>query len=90
MQVLARLNPKRWLRWLATGLLSAATPLPWLVDVTSQGFDALERRVSQLEDENAALARYIDMVTREARTVAPDQISTRTSGSGVTTWTTLS
>jgi hypothetical protein len=41
---------RRWLRWLASGLLSAATPLPWLVDVTSARFDDLEHRVARLEE----------------------------------------
>jgi hypothetical protein len=50
----ARLNPRRWLRWLASGLVSAATPLPWLVDVTAARFDALERRVAKLECERQA------------------------------------
>jgi hypothetical protein len=44
-----RWNPLRWLRWLGTGLLSAASPLPWLVDVTAPRFDTLERRVAKLE-----------------------------------------
>ena len=41
----------RWLRWAGSGLVSMATPLPWLVDVTSSRFDALERRVSKLEGQ---------------------------------------
>lgn len=41
----------RWLRWVGTGFLSAASPLPWLVDVTSARFDALERRVEKLEQQ---------------------------------------
>jgi hypothetical protein len=39
----------RWLRWLAGAVVSAATPLPWLVDVTSPRFEALEQRVTKLE-----------------------------------------
>jgi hypothetical protein len=47
-------NPLRWLRWLATGLVSMATPLPWLVDVTSARFDRLERRVAHLEAQRSS------------------------------------
>jgi len=56
----SRWNPLRWLRWIGTGLVSMATPLPWLVDVTSQRFDKLEARVTLLE-------------SKQQRTVTADQ-----------------
>lgn len=67
-----RWNPLRWLRWLGTGLLSAATPLPWLVDVTAQRFDTLEARVQQLERDNEALAAGI-LELRDA--IAPPRMT---------------
>jgi len=50
-------HPWRWIRWLGTGVLSAATPLPWLVDVTSSRTTRLERQVNHLEARVAALER---------------------------------
>jgi hypothetical protein len=46
---------RRWLRWLASGAVSMATPLPWLVDVTAARYDALEQRVTRLESERCLL-----------------------------------
>ena len=43
----------RWLRWAFSGLVSMATPLPWLVDVTSLRFDSLEQRVARLEQQRS-------------------------------------
>ena len=48
-------QPWRWVRWLLTGALSAATPLPWLVDVTASRTTKLELRVAHLEREVARL-----------------------------------
>lgn len=54
---------RRWLRWLASGLVSAATPLPWLVDVTSTRFGKLERRVARLEQRYCTITVTEDHAT---------------------------
>ena len=45
----------RWVRWLLGGAISAATPLPWVMDVTSSRYRRLERRVDKLEREVESL-----------------------------------
>jgi hypothetical protein len=66
---------RRWLRWLASGLLSAATPLPWLVDVTSARFDDLEHRVARLEEWHRTVG-YTVTLTRDVATWLTPRVET--------------